>query len=262
MQGNDRTVLLGASNPGARARADSGGLPRQPRLPFTPFDAEAAAKIQSFRNVQPHRRQSTRGRHCRRGAGASGLQPCLRTAMPRSPRSSRPRSSRSGSRSSMSAGLTRPAIRHSWTTCTFPGLRRAGDLQTAATMGRGEIVVHNAGTSFNVPRCIRRSAKLSATEIVALVRKCFDSDPLNRKRHTVPSVASRSLRLLPVPARSWSWSGRSVCTRPGTRASSRRLPPCRSSRSRSRSGASRPRSPISVSRCLRRIAALSTKRSR
>jgi hypothetical protein len=53
----------------------------------------------------------------------------------------------------------------------IPGLRRAGDLQTAASMFRGEVIVHNAGTSFTVPTLHPRTAKLSPTEIVALVRK-------------------------------------------------------------------------------------------
>ena len=32
----------------------------------------------------------------------------------------------------------------------IPGLRRAGDLQTAASLARGKVVVHNAGDRFAV----------------------------------------------------------------------------------------------------------------
>jgi len=53
----------------------------------------------------------------------------------------------------------------------IPGLRRAGDLQTAASMSRGDVIVHNAGTAFTVATLHPRAAKLSAAEIVALVRK-------------------------------------------------------------------------------------------
>src|SRR3954464_7279319 len=60
----------------------------------------------------------------------------------------------------------------------MPGLRRAGDLQTAAAMSRGELIVHNAGATFHVPALHPRNAKLTAAEIVAIVRK----SPSNRER--------------------------------------------------------------------------------
>jgi hypothetical protein len=53
----------------------------------------------------------------------------------------------------------------------IPGLRRAGDLQTAAAMSTGEIVVHNGGTVFNVPALKPKGAKLTSAEIAAIVRK-------------------------------------------------------------------------------------------
>ena len=53
----------------------------------------------------------------------------------------------------------------------IPGLRRAGDLQTAAAMSTGEVVVHNGGTVFNVPALKPKAAKLTLAEIVAIVRK-------------------------------------------------------------------------------------------
>ena len=60
----------------------------------------------------------------------------------------------------------------------IPGLRRAGDLQTAAAMSTGEIVVHNGGTAFNVPALKPRAAKLTSAEIAAIVRKSLS----NRER--------------------------------------------------------------------------------
>jgi X-Pro dipeptidyl-peptidase-like protein len=60
----------------------------------------------------------------------------------------------------------------------IPGLRRAGDLQTAAAMSTGEIVVHNGGSAFNVPALKGKAAKLTSAEIAAIVRK----SPSNRAR--------------------------------------------------------------------------------
>jgi hypothetical protein len=59
----------------------------------------------------------------------------------------------------------------------IPGLRRAGDLQTAAAMSAGELVVHNAGGTFNVSTLKPNAAKLTSAQIVAVVRK----SPSNRK---------------------------------------------------------------------------------
>jgi hypothetical protein len=53
----------------------------------------------------------------------------------------------------------------------IPGLRRAGDLQTAVAMAGGQIIVHDAGTSFVVKGVDSRAAKLTAADIVALVSK-------------------------------------------------------------------------------------------
>jgi hypothetical protein len=59
----------------------------------------------------------------------------------------------------------------------IPGLRRAGDFQTAASMARGQIVVHDAGSRFSVPGIHAQSARLTASEIVALVRKAASPHP-------------------------------------------------------------------------------------
>ena len=52
----------------------------------------------------------------------------------------------------------------------IPGLRRAGDLQTAAAMAGGELVVHNGGSTFNVAALKPKTAKLTSAEIAAIVR--------------------------------------------------------------------------------------------
>ena len=53
----------------------------------------------------------------------------------------------------------------------IPGLRRAGDLRTAAAMSGGEVVVHNGGAAFNVPTLHPNAAKLTSAEIVTILRK-------------------------------------------------------------------------------------------
>jgi hypothetical protein len=53
----------------------------------------------------------------------------------------------------------------------IPGLRRAGDLQTAAGMAAGRIVVHNVGEKFTLPGVKAGQGKLTAREIVALIKK-------------------------------------------------------------------------------------------
>ena len=52
----------------------------------------------------------------------------------------------------------------------IPGLRRAGDLQTAAAAYRGKLVVHNAGERFTLRGTTPRRTTMTAAEIVAAVR--------------------------------------------------------------------------------------------
>jgi len=53
----------------------------------------------------------------------------------------------------------------------IPGLRRAGDLQTAVSMAAGQIVVHDQGSGFVVKGVDSRAAKLTPAEIAALLTK-------------------------------------------------------------------------------------------
>jgi hypothetical protein len=49
----------------------------------------------------------------------------------------------------------------------IPGLRRAGDFRTAAYMAEGDLVVHDAGDRFDVPRIEIVKERLSPREIAA-----------------------------------------------------------------------------------------------
>ena len=53
----------------------------------------------------------------------------------------------------------------------IPGLRRAGDLQTAVTLARGKLVLHNAGDRFAISAPDKRAARLTPAEIVGLLRR-------------------------------------------------------------------------------------------
>ena len=55
----------------------------------------------------------------------------------------------------------------------IPGLRRAGDLHTAAGLARPGLIVHNAGTAFRVRHLdpVPRPAKMTTAEIVATLTK-------------------------------------------------------------------------------------------
>jgi hypothetical protein len=53
----------------------------------------------------------------------------------------------------------------------IPGLRRAGDLQTAVSMASGQLIVHDASTGFTVKGVDSRAAKLTPVEIVAVLTK-------------------------------------------------------------------------------------------
>ena len=55
----------------------------------------------------------------------------------------------------------------------IPGLRRAGDLQTAASLAHGRIVVHDAGERFTVKGIDLRPGKLTPREIAQIISKRF-----------------------------------------------------------------------------------------
>ena len=52
----------------------------------------------------------------------------------------------------------------------IPGLRRAGDLQTAASLARGKVLVHNAGDRFAVSGIESQPRQLTPAEIVSKLR--------------------------------------------------------------------------------------------
>jgi hypothetical protein len=53
----------------------------------------------------------------------------------------------------------------------IPGLRRAGDFQTAAAMVRGEVIAHGAGDTFRAVGIRVEPRPLTSAQIVALAGK-------------------------------------------------------------------------------------------
>jgi hypothetical protein len=59
----------------------------------------------------------------------------------------------------------------------IPGLRRAGDVQTASELAQGRLVVHNAGAQFAASGARVQEARLAPAEIVSLVRNAAAAPP-------------------------------------------------------------------------------------
>jgi hypothetical protein len=162
-------VLLGAANPEIeQALIKAGFHPKV--IAFTPFNSQAAAKVNHF---DTYNRTSASQRvadivaavRAQPGAsviaeGDAALASILASAIVPIPLAIL---DVNGFDSSNDQEL----VDHLY----IPGLRRAGDLTTAAAMARGEIVVHNTGPSFSIAGLRPHNAKMSATEIVTRLRK-------------------------------------------------------------------------------------------
>jgi hypothetical protein len=175
-----RNVLLATSDPDLERQLRATRMGVQ-TVPFTPFDAVAAAKVRHFEtyNRTPaSQRVADIVAALRRQPGAvlvadgdAGLAALLAAALA------------DVGRAILDVGEFDTESDQAFVDRLYiPGLRRAGDLQTAASMARGEIVVHNAGTRFTLsgPRVERR--RLTAKEIVDLIRQ-------RPSRTTTPSAA-------------------------------------------------------------------------
>ena len=170
-----RTVLLGAPNPELERALGAAGL-RASVIPFTRFDSVAAGKIHHF---ETYNRTAASQRvadivtavRAHPGAaliadGDAGLAGLLAAAIVPVPLAVL-------GVDQFDSSSDAAYVDHLY----IPGLRRAGDLQTVASMARGEIVVHDAGTRFSVPGLRAQSARLTPSEIVALVRKAASTRP-------------------------------------------------------------------------------------
>lgn len=168
-KGGSHDVLIGTSNPDLERALTSAGY-KPSIIAFTKFDTEAASKVRHFEtyNRTPASQSVAdivAAVRAHPGAalvadGDAALAAILASAVV-------PIRFAILDVAEFNSSSDQAFIDHLY----IPGLRRAGDLQTAAAMASGEIVVHNGGSTFSVPALKPKASKLTSAEIVALVRK-------------------------------------------------------------------------------------------
>jgi hypothetical protein len=166
-RGRLRTVLLAGSDAALEKLLRARGLTVK-RIVFTPFDAEAASKIEHFETynrtaaaqrvmdivvelrAHPDAAIVATGDAALAGLLAAAIAP-LRIAV-------------------LDVGTFDTSSDADFVERLYiPGIRRAGDFSTAAVLARGRLVIHNAGERFVLGGSPVQRTKLSATEIVALL---------------------------------------------------------------------------------------------
>ena len=165
----DRTVLISGSNSELERALTSAGL-KPTVMSFTKYDAQAAAKVNHFETynrtpasqrvadivaavrAHPNAALVADGDAALAAILASAVVPIRLAVL---------------DVAGFDSSSDQAFVDHLY----IPGLRRAGDLQTAAAMSTGEIVVHDGGSAFNVPSLKGKAPKLTAAEIAAIVRK-------------------------------------------------------------------------------------------
>ena len=166
--GAERTVVLAASDPALQRELTRLRFTVQP-VSFTPFDEAAASKVNHFdtynRTAAAQRvADIVRALSEVPGAiliadGAAALPALLAGAIV------------PVSRSVLDVGEFDTSSDAAFVERLYiPGLRRAGDLDTAMSMNGGRVVIHNAGTRFTLPRAEVETRKLTVKEIVERVR--------------------------------------------------------------------------------------------
>jgi hypothetical protein len=164
-----RTVLVASADAGLERRLRSAGLLVR-RIQFTPFDAAAAEKIKHFEtynrtaasqrvaDIVAAARESpdsilvADGDAALAGLLASAVAPL--------------------SMSILDVGDVDTASDDMFLARLYmPGLRRAGDLQTAASMAQGRLLIHDAGALFTMANVKVERRRLTAAEIVEAVTR-------------------------------------------------------------------------------------------
>lgn len=163
------TVLIAAPDRELERALTSAGLRPVP-IPLTPFDAQAASKVRHF---ETYNRTATSQRvadivaaiRAHPGApvvasGDAALAAILATAV-----ASPPLAILDVEQFDPSSDAA--FVEHLY----IPGLRRAGDLQMAASLGRGRLLIHDAGDKFQLAGATDiRSRQMTASEIVSFIR--------------------------------------------------------------------------------------------
>jgi hypothetical protein len=163
-----RDVLIATSDRELEKAVADAGL-RAVAIQFTPFDADAASKVRHF---DTYNRTATSQRvadivaaiRSHPGApivadGDAALATVLASAVVSTPLAV------------LDVGKFDTTSDAGYLERLYvPGLRRTGDLQTAAAATRGRLVVHNAGDTFKITATDLRPQRLTTPEIVSLIR--------------------------------------------------------------------------------------------
>ena len=172
------TVLLAAADPSLESALRKAGFAAV-SIPFTPFDTAAAAQIKHF---ETYNRTAA-------GQRVADIVSALRA---------HPGAALVASGDAALAGLLAAAVAPAHVAVLdvgnfdtssdddylnhlyVPGLRRAGGLQTAATLAGTSVLIHNAGARFTLDGAKVRHERLTPNEIVAALRA---SRQPNRVQH-------------------------------------------------------------------------------
>lgn len=164
-----RTVLVAHTDPAVGKALSSAGFSLRP-IAFAPFDSDAAAKVSHF---DTYNRTAAGQRvadiiaavRANPGAAIVADGDAALAALLASGFASTPIAILDVGRFDMSSDAAYVERLY------IPGLRRAGDLQTAASLARGKILVHNAGDRFAVSGVEVRARSLTPEEIVRTLRQ-------------------------------------------------------------------------------------------
>jgi hypothetical protein len=162
-------VLLAGGTADVEAALRKAGY-RTRAITFTPFDEAAAAKVRHFETynrtpaaqrvadivtalrAEPGAVLVAAGDAALAGALASAIEPPRLAVL---------------DVEGFDTGRDEGFLEHLY----LPGLRRAGDLQTASEIAQGRIVIHNAGEPFAASGARVQRTRLTSAEIVSLVQK-------------------------------------------------------------------------------------------
>jgi hypothetical protein len=164
-----RTVLLANSDTELERRLRAAHVTVVP-IAFTPFDAEAAAKVRHFDTYN-------------RTTAAQRVADIV-AAVRAHPGAALIASADEALAALLAAAIAPPRLAildvGDFDTSNdavyvdrlyVPGLRRAGDLQTAATIAGNTVAIHNAGEHFSLSAPKLQRTKLSAAEIVTMLKR-------------------------------------------------------------------------------------------
>ena len=162
-------IVLATEDPAVEKAVARAGLPVH-RVAFTPFDAKAAAAISMFETYNR--------------TAASQRVADLVTALSTQPNAILVADGDAGLAGLLAAAVV-PVTRAILDVGRFdlssdaaflerlyiPGIRRAGDLRTAAAMATGSLHVHNAGDRFSIEGHVTQAGKLTPEQILQLLKK-------------------------------------------------------------------------------------------